>query len=95
MPLYAYEHDRDPRGKCQPRFEMLQTLSAQPLAHCPDCGRPCHRVIAACSIQGSSSAKERLAPSNLEKHGFTQYKRAGGGFYEKTCGQGPKVIKRR
>jgi hypothetical protein len=31
---------------------------------------------------------------NLEKHGFTQYRKAGGGYYEKTAGEGPRVIKR-
>jgi hypothetical protein len=30
----------------------------------------------------------------LSKHGFTQYRKAGGGYYEKTCGEGPDVIKR-
>ena len=33
-----------------------------------------------------------LKESNVEKHGFTQYRRAGNGVYEKTAGKGPKFI---
>ena len=33
--------------------------------------------------QGTCAA--RLVPPNLEKHGFTQYRKAGGGYYEKTA----------
>ena len=33
-----------------------------------------------------------LSDSNLERLGFTKYKKAGGGKYEKTAGQGPSVI---
>jgi hypothetical protein len=39
------------------------------------------------------SVKDMLSPKNLGQHGFTQYKRAGDGHYEKTCGKGPRVIK--
>jgi hypothetical protein len=38
--------------------------------------------------------KSMLSPENLGKKGFTQYKRAGDGYYEKTCGTGPRVIKK-
>jgi len=37
--------------------------------------------------------KSMLSPKNLERLGFTQYRRAGGGYYEKTAGRGPRVIK--
>ena len=37
-------------------------------------------------------AKSMLSPKNLDRLGFTQYKRAGGGYYEKTAGGGPRVI---
>ena len=37
--------------------------------------------------------KSMLSPKNLDRLGFTQYKRAGDGHYEKTAGGGPRVIK--
>jgi len=33
-----------------------------------------------------------LKESNVAKNGFTQYRRAGNGVYEKTAGKGPKFI---
>ena len=33
-----------------------------------------------------------LKESNVAKQGFTQYRRAGNGVYEKTAGKGPKYI---
>ena len=33
-----------------------------------------------------------LRPSNLDSKGFTQYKRMGKGYYEKTAGVGPNAI---
>ena len=30
--------------------------------------------------------------SHFSKRGFTQYKKAGGGVYEKTAGDGPQFI---
>jgi hypothetical protein len=42
----------------------------------------------AIAMGNAHTLKERHA----EKHGFTQYRRAGGGVYEKTAGKGPKYI---
>lgn len=89
MPLYVYEHDQD-GGSCSGRFEMLEDVKAAPLAECPTCGKPCHRVFS--PFSPLKSTKDMLSPKNLERHGFTQYKRAGGGHYEKTCGEGPRHI---
>ena len=38
------------------------------------------------------TSKADLSTKNLERLGFTQYKKAGGGKYEKTAGQGPDMI---
>jgi putative FmdB family regulatory protein len=92
MPIYEYEHDGQSGPQCPARFEVLQRLDDPPLAQCPDCGGACHRVFS--SFATTSGRKDLLKPAHLEKHGFTQYRRAGGGYYEKTCGQGPRVIKR-
>ena len=90
MPLYVYEHDADPGGTCEMRFEVLAGVNDPPLTTCPQCGAPCHRVIS--PFAPIKSVRSMLSPQNLEKHGFTQYKRAGDGHYEKTCGEGPRRI---
>lgn len=98
MPIYEYEHDAEFGAECQARFEILQRLDEQALAECPTCGRPCHRVLSAFATGRSTKTglpgKVDLSPGNLERLGFTQYRRAGGGRYEKTCGEGPATINR-
>ncbi|WP_440225826.1 hypothetical protein ACQQ2N_18770 [Dokdonella sp. MW10] len=34
----------------------------------------------------------RLKEGHVAKHGYTQYRRAGKGVYEKTAGKGPDII---
>ncbi len=90
MPIYEYEHDGDHDGSCEQPFEELQGMSEAPLECCPKCGGPCHRVFS--SFATIRNEQAILRPKNLERLGFTQFKRAGGGYYEKTCGEGPRVI---
>jgi len=92
MPLYEYEPDSGHCDHCRGRFEVLQKVDDPPLSECPECGRPCHRVFS--SFAPIKSERATLSPKNLERKGFTQYKRAGDGYYEKTCGSGPDVIKK-
>lgn len=98
MPIYEYEHDARSQSECPARFEVLQRLEDQPLVECPTCGLSCHRIVSSFatgrSTKAGSSNKADLSPKNLERLGFTQYRRSGGGRYEKTCGEGPSVIKR-
>jgi putative FmdB family regulatory protein len=91
MPIYEYRSsDEDPCELCRDGFEVKQKISDARLESCPECGSPIRRVISAASIGKAGPALDR---ANLEKHGFTQYKRAGSGVYEKTAGKGPDVIK--
>ena len=92
MPIYEYEPDDEGCETCRGRFEVLQRLADPPLTHCPECGHPCHCVLSSFSV--TQGTRGTLSPTNLEKHGFTQYRKAGGGYYEKTCGKGPRTIKR-
>jgi len=92
MPIYEYEHDEQPAPPCQLRFEVIQRMHEEPLSRCPACGAPCHRVFS--SFATSVGRSGLLSPKNLERHGFTQYRKAGGGYYEKTCGEGPELLKR-
>lgn len=90
MPIYQYIADHPQCATCQEGIELLQKLSDQPLAACPDCGAPMRRVISAPSVVTGSA--HLAQESHIAKHGFTQYKRAGKGVYEKTAGKGPAFI---
>lgn len=90
MPIYEYR----PSGKrhcavCNGGFEVIQKISDPKIERCPQCKAPVRRVISAATIAKSGPA---LDPANIEKHGFTQYKRSGQGIYEKTAGKGPDFI---
>lgn len=90
MPLYQYEPDGDHCEKCETGFEVLQKMDDPVLTQCPDCGQPCHRIFS--PFASVKSTRDTLSLKNLAAKGFTQYKKAGGGYYEKTCGDGPGLI---
>ena len=90
MPIYEYEPDDGSCDRCHGRFEVLQGMQEPALTVCPDCGKPCHRVISSFSM--SREAKDLLSQKNLERHGFTRYEKTDEGTYEKTCGKGPDSI---
>ena len=90
MPLYEYEPDGESCDFCRGRFEVMQKVADEPPEKCPKCGRKCHRVFS--SFAPIKGTKSMLSPKNLAEKGFTQYKRAGGGCYEKTAGSGPDLI---
>jgi putative FmdB family regulatory protein len=90
VPIYEYRRRSDAQcPHCADGFETLQKMADPPLTHCPDCGAPVKRVMSAPTV-GSSGRS--LSRENLEKHGFTQYRKAGAGEYEKTAGKGPDTI---
>lgn len=90
MPIYEYQASSDQHcDYCADGFETLRKISESELERCPRCNAPVIRKISAPNIGGSGPA---LDAANIEKHGFTQYKRAGKGVYEKTAGKGPNVI---
>lgn len=90
MPIYEYAAKDKGCQHCEAHFELLEKLSAEPLSVCPKCGAAVIRVISAPSVAVGNS--HVLKESHVEKHGFTQYRRAGNGVYEKTAGKGPKYI---
>jgi putative FmdB family regulatory protein len=75
---------------CMNNFERLQKLSDKPLDRCPQCQNPVRRIISAPNVGKADVSLER---GNLEKHGFTQYRKSAKGEYEKTAGKGPDFIK--
>ena len=90
MPIYEYL----PSGKhkceyCQQGFEQLEKMHDLPRTDCPQCGGPVQRVISAAKLGRSETS---LETANLERHGFTQYRKSSKGVYQKTAGTGPDVI---
>lgn len=91
MPIYEYRPSTDKDCEhCSGGFEIMQKIADPKLSRCPHCQAPVERQLSAPSI---TRAAPSLDAANLEKHGFTQYKRSGQGVYEKTAGKGPDVIK--
>ncbi len=90
MPIYEYTATKTGCAYCEAHFEQLEKLHAKAIEQCPKCGAPVQRVISAPAVV--SGQAHRQSKAHLEKHGFTQYRRAGKGIYEKTAGKGPRVI---
>jgi len=92
MPIYEYQSKTQDASCafCQVGFERLQKLADATLLACPECHSPVRRVISAPNLQTSN--KDAMKPKNVEKNGFTQYRKVGKGQYEKTAGKGPRNI---
>jgi putative FmdB family regulatory protein len=90
MPIYEYAAVEKGCPHCEARFDVLQKMADEPLTHCPQCNADVRRVISAPSVAVGGS--HVLQENHFSKRGFTQYRKAGGGVYEKTAGDGPKFI---
>jgi len=97
MPFYEYAVDlkhaetgESGCNHCRNRFTVLQKVSDTAIQHCPVCGSPVKRMISPPHVV--SGKAHQLKESNIEKAGFTQYKKIGKGMYEKTAGKGPGII---
>ena len=90
MPLYEFKARDTGCPHCAEGFEILLKLTEDKPTVCPHCGNAVVQLISAPYVQAGSS--HHLNESNIEKHGFTQYRKAGGGVYEKTAGKGPDFI---
>lgn len=95
MPLYTYEIvNKD--GSAGEMFQVERRVSEPPLELHPETGEPVRRVFKPIHIAGPSSEigqKARLSDNNLEKLGFTAYRRNGKGHYERTAGkEGPEHL---
>lgn len=90
MPIYEYAAIAHGCSHCEAHFDVLQKLAEATLTTCPQCGTAVQRVISAPNVAVGNSAT--LKQGHAEKHGFTQYRRAGKGVYEKAYGKGPRYI---
>ena len=92
MPLYVYQVI-EADGSEGEIIEVLQRMSDAPLTVHPENGKPVKKLLAAPNAAGNYFG-DTLSNDRLGKLGFTKYQKAGGGFYEKTAGSGPDVIKK-
>jgi putative FmdB family regulatory protein len=90
MPIYEYAAITKGCPHCEAHFDLRQKMSDAELTVCPQCGAPVRRVLSAPNVAMGNA--HTLKESNVAKGGFTQYRRAGNGVYEKTVGKGPKFI---
>lgn len=95
MPVYTYQViNKD--GSEGELFEVVRSMSDPPLTHHPETGEPVKRVYQPIHIAGITNEihkKTHLNEKNLEKNGFTMYKRNGKGHYERRAGSaGPETI---
>lgn len=91
MPFYEYiSSEASGCDHCSTPFTLLQRLADEALNVCPSCSKPVRRIISPPNVVAGEAHK--LKESNIEKAGFTQYKKIGKGVYEKTAGKGPGVI---
>jgi putative FmdB family regulatory protein len=77
--------------KCRAAFEVVQRMNDPPLAKCPECGAPVERRIQTPMI-GSEERQKGPSEKRMRGGGFTQYKRKGKGYYEKSFGKGPDAL---
>ncbi len=90
MPIYEYRPLTPGSCEyCQQGFDQLQKIQEPVLSICPKCETAVKRVISAPNLAKPGPS---LDPANLDKHGFTQYRKSAKGVYEKTAGKGPNII---
>lgn len=91
MPIYEYAHTSGAGPQCGERFEVFQRMADDKLTACPVCHKACERQISAVALGGKYSTSD----SAIKNSGFTKYKKAGDGVYERTAGTGgPEILHR-
>lgn len=93
MPLYVYEV-LDADGNVCDQFEIIQKITEEPLTKHPETGQPVRMVLQAPFVAKKTFGelpKPELSDRNLEKLGFTKYKKRKQGGYDKVVGDGPDI----
>lgn len=88
MPIYEYELKEGECQMCPGRFEVLQGISEEPIGHCPGCGLPCIRVVSRASFK----VRKGMSAEKAAERGFTTWRRAKKGEWEKVAGPGVDAI---
>lgn len=91
MPIYHYLPATEGCTTCRDGIDLLQKIGGDADTRCAACNGLLARQISAPQVV--SGQAHRLTEGHAAKHGFTQYRRAGKGVYEKTAGKGPGIIR--
>jgi len=84
VPIYEYEPDGHECFICSGRVEAIQAIGDEPLRFCPTCGLEVRKVVSKAAIKiARPSGAQRAADK-----GFTTWKRAEKGTWEKVAGGG-------
>jgi predicted nucleic acid-binding Zn ribbon protein len=88
MPIYSYQilNEDGTEGEI---FEIMRKMSDPELKKHPDTGQKVKRIFTAPHIAGLTNSlhdTSRLSDKNLEKNGFTTYRKNGKGHYDRTTG---------
>jgi len=96
VPTYVYARQSDAKEEgcswCRLSFEKVQRMSEEALTVCPNCGAPIERVLQAPMLGNVDNALKGPSDAAIKAAGFTKFKRAGKGKYEKQFGGGPGTI---
>ncbi|MDB5385413.1 MAG: hypothetical protein JWM11_1059 [Planctomycetaceae bacterium] len=93
MPMYVYEVLDDQGNVCDV-FEIIQKITEPPLTRHPETGQPLRMSITAPFVAKKTHGdlpKGDISDRNLEKLGFTKYKKRREGGYDKVVGDGPDL----
>ncbi|MCB1642933.1 MAG: zinc ribbon domain-containing protein [Xanthomonadales bacterium] len=90
MPIYEYRPEGAGCAHCQDGIEVFLRADEAAPSQCPHCGAELRQLISAPTVV--SGQAHVLKESHFAERGFTQYRKVGGGVYEKTAGKGPRYI---
>lgn len=88
MPVYEYEPDDRDCLMCDGRVDVIQGINEEPLKYCPWCGLEVKRVVSKVTFKMAGAAPDDKA----SRKGFTTFRRAEKGVWEKVSGEGPDVL---
>jgi predicted nucleic acid-binding Zn ribbon protein len=88
VPVYEYEPLDHDCLMCEGRVDVIQGIREEALKYCPWCGLGVKRVVSRATIKLSETVQDDKAG----KKGFTTFKRAEKGVWEKVSGAGPDVL---
>jgi len=88
VPVYEYEPTNHDCLMCEGRIAVIQGIREETLSFCPWCGLDVRRVVSRATIKVGGAAPD----DKNSRKGFTTFRRAEKGVWEKVSGDGPDVL---
>ncbi len=84
MPIYTYRavDENNCCDTCREVYETIQSIRAEALEKCPDCGNAIVRLINASNKVRMTDQNKLLSDENIKKHGFKKLVNVGGGKFD-------------